>query len=128
MIEVTCAIIIEKEQILVTQRSESMPHPLKWEFPGGKLKEGESAENCIKREIREELGLEIRVDQLLRATVYSYDTHTIKLIPFRCTIVNGSVSPAEHRSFRWVPIKELAELDWLEADVEVVRQLGDIKI
>ena len=65
MIEVACAIIIEKEKVLVTQRSESMPHALKWEFPGGKVKEGETPESCIGREIKEELGLEIRVDRLL---------------------------------------------------------------
>ncbi len=56
MIEVTCAIVMEGNKVLVTQRSEHMPHPLKWEFPGGKLKEGETPERCIKREIREELG------------------------------------------------------------------------
>jgi len=123
MIEVTCAIIVEKEQVLVTQRSESMSHPLKWEFPGGKVKEGETAEDCIKREIREELGLEIRVERLLRAVRFGYKSHTIKLIPFICKVVKGSISLNEHRSFRWVPLKDLEELDWLEADVEIVKKL-----
>ena len=54
MTEVTCAIILRDRHVLITQRSEQMPHPLKWEFPGGKVKEGESVEECIRREIREE--------------------------------------------------------------------------
>ena len=125
MIEVACAIIIEKEQVLVTQRSESMPHALKWEFPGGKVKEGETPESCIKREIKEELGLKIRVDRLLHATNYRYETHSVKLIPFICKVLEGSIILAEHKSFRWVAMKDLEDLDWLDADVEIVRILAE---
>ena len=66
MTEVTCAIIIKAERVLITQRSENMPHPLKWEFPGGKVKAGESPGYCIKREIFEELGLKEIADDLER--------------------------------------------------------------
>ena len=123
MIEVSCAIIIEKGHVLVTQRSESMAHPLKWEFPGGKVKEGESAESCVIREIREELGLEIRVERMLRRIEYRYETYSVKLIPFLCSIVKGSIVLTEHRSFRWMPQKDLEELDWLEADVDLIKQI-----
>lgn len=123
MTDVTCAIIIDKERVLVTQRSELMPHALKWEFPGGKVKAGESPERCIKREISEELGLEIEVVRMLPSTTYAYDTHTIRLIPFICNALEGEITLVEHKSFRWVPIHELEEIDWLDADVEVVRVL-----
>ncbi len=123
MIEVTCAIIIEQGHILVTQRSESMAHPLKWEFPGGKVEEGESAGSCVIREIREELGLEIRVDRQLRHIEYSYETYSVRLIPFICSIEKGSIELTEHKAFRWMPQKDLEELDWLEADVDLIKQI-----
>ena len=123
MTEVTCAIIIKNDRVLVTQRSEHMPHPLKWEFPGGKLKVGESPEYCIKREIFEELGIKVAVNQLLPSVKYNYDTHTVKLIPFICSVKEGRISLSEHKSFRWVSLESLKTVDWLDADVEVVRIL-----
>ena len=124
MIEVTCAIILDGEMVLVTQRSNEMPHPLKWEFPGGKLKTGETPEGCIIREIREEIGVEISVRQLLPSVKHTYSNHTIKLIPFVCLIRQGDINLSEHRSYRWVHRSELEQIDWLEADVEVVALLN----
>lgn len=121
MTEVTCAIILDGDRVLVTQRSEQMPHPLKWEFPGGKLKEGESPEFCIKREIYEELGIRVAVKQLLPSVKHRYANGTIKLIPFICSMDKGTITLSEHRSFRWIPSGELGSLDWLDADLEVLR-------
>ena len=123
MIEVTCAIVMEGNKVLVTQRSEHMPHPLKWEFPGGKLKEGETPERCIKREIREELGVEIEVQQLLPSVKHIYSKNAIKLIPFICRIKSGEIALSEHHSFRWTDCADLDKIDFLEADVEVVALL-----
>jgi 8-oxo-dGTP diphosphatase len=123
LIEVTCAVIMDGEQVLVTQRSEQMPHPLKWEFPGGKLKSGETPERCIVREIREELGIEISVRELLPSVKHSYARETIKLIPFVCRLEDGVIELAEHRSHQWVHLDELEQIDWLQADLEVVRFL-----
>jgi len=124
LIEVTCAIIMDRERILITQRSSEMPHPLKWEFPGGKLLTGETPEACIVREIREELGVEITVKQLLPSVSFSYSHNTVKLIPFVCTILKGEIRLAEHKSYRWVDRSELEQIDWLEADVEVLELLN----
>ena len=123
MVEVTCAIIVEDKRVLATRRSPWMPHALKWEFPGGKVKEGETPEYCIRREIREELGIEIRVEQLLPSVTHHYEAWSIRLIPFICHILEGIISLSEHQEYRWIPCIELDELDWLEADVEVVRML-----
>ena len=124
LIEVTCAIIMDGERILVTQRSSEMPHPHKWEFPGGKLRTGENPEACIIREIREELGVEISVKQLLPSVSYSYSRHTVKLIPFICNILAGEISLSEHSVYRWVNRSELAGIDWLEADLEILELLN----
>ncbi|MFO7934600.1 MAG: (deoxy)nucleoside triphosphate pyrophosphohydrolase [Bacteroidales bacterium] len=125
MTEVTCAIVVHRGLILVTQRGEQMAHPLKWEFPGGKVKEGESPEYCIRREILEELGLRVTARQLLPSVVHRYDTGEVRLIPFVCILDGGNLSLREHRAFRWVAPGDLDKLDWLEADVEVVRSLKE---
>ena len=122
--EVTCAIIMDGEMVLATQRSYFMPHPYKWEFPGGKLKPGETPEACIIREIREELGVKIDVIQLLPSVKHIDSEHAIKLIPFMCTIREGEISLTEHRMYRWVHRSQLEQLDWLEADVEVLDLLN----
>ena len=123
MTKVTCAIIIEDHRVLVTQRSETMPHGLKWEFPGGKVKQDESPEYCINREIEEELGLKIHVLRQLPSVLHTYKKGSIELIPFICSIEQGEVFLKEHKAFQWVPMDKLDHIDWLEADVEVVRLL-----
>ena len=120
MTEVSCAVIMDGDRVLVTQRSEHMPHPLKWEFPGGKLKPGETPEGSIVREIREELGVEISVIQLLPSVRFRYSDSDIKLIPFVCSIRQGEIDLSEHKSYSWVHRTELDQVDWLEADIEVV--------
>ena len=123
MTEVTCAIIIQENKVLITQRSETMPHPLKWEFPGGKLKPGESPEKCIKREICEELNLHIVVDQMLPTVIFDYGKYDIKLIPFICRIHSGTISLAQHKAFKWAEKNELEHFDLLEADLAVKNML-----
>lgn len=118
--EVSCAVIMDGDRVLVTQRSEHMPHPLKWEFPGGKLLPGETPEGCIIREIREELDVEISVLQLLPSVRHRYPDADIKLIPFVCSITEGEIDLSEHRSYSWVNRSELDGIDWLEADIGVV--------
>ena len=126
MIQVTCAIVIEKGKVLATQRSEQMPHPLQWEFPVGKVREGENPEVCILREIREELGIEISVLQALPAVKHSYATHFIELLPFVCGHKEGEIVLSEHKDYRWVALAELEGMEWLEADVEVIRFLKEM--
>ena len=121
--EVSCAVIMDGDRVLVTQRSEHMPHPLKWEFPGGKLLPGETPEGCLIREIREELGVEISVNKLLPSVRYRYSDSNIKLIPFVCSIRKGRIELKEHQDYYWVPRTQLESLDWLEADIEVLALL-----
>lgn len=125
MTEVTCAIIIREGEVLVTQRSETMPHPLKWEFPGGKIKDAESIKEAIMREILEELGILVKVERLLPSVAHHYGSMAIKLIPLVCELVEGHIILAEHKAYRWVPLDQLDEVDWLEADKGVVRVLKE---
>ncbi|HEY0897257.1 MAG TPA: (deoxy)nucleoside triphosphate pyrophosphohydrolase, partial [Sphingobacteriaceae bacterium] len=121
MIEVACAIILGADgRVLAAQRSGAMSMPDKWEFPGGKLEQGESAESCLVREIREELDVEVRVIEALEPNIHSYASTTIRLIPFTCRIVLGEIRLREHRACRWVRPGELLALDWAEADIPCV--------
>ena len=123
MINVTCAIIYFNDKILVTQRSEKMKLPLKWEFPGGKLEEDESEIDCIIREIREDINIEIKVLEKLSNSIYDYGTFKINLIPFISTYVSGEIILTEHKDYKIIDKSELLGLDWAEADLPIVEEL-----
>jgi len=96
----------------------SMPH--KWEFPGGKIDSGETAEECLRRELQEEIGIQARIGRSLPASTHQYPTFTITLHPFVCIIEEGEIVLHEHAALLWLQPSELHSLDWAEADVSVV--------
>lgn len=117
----TCAIIEQDGKVLCAQRSETMSLPLKWEFPGGKTKDGESHENGLIREIAEELGVELELLEQLPDNTHEYSPEVIvRLIPFRSKILNGNIELAEHAQVIWLTRDELEKLDWAEADIPIV--------
>jgi 8-oxo-dGTP diphosphatase len=126
MIDVTCALIIgHKGEILVAQRSSSMRLPLKWEFPGGKTEPGENQEQCLIREIAEELDVIVEII----CPLVPYEHHdadlAIRLIPFLSRIKSGEISLAEHAAYIWCKPEELPALDWADADIPVYQQYLD---
>lgn len=131
-IHVACALIEQDGRVLAAQRSASMSMPLKWEFPGGKIHEGESAEACLKREVREELGIGVAVGRPLAVVTHRYPALTVTLYPFRCSILAGTITLHEHAALAWLMPEELHALDWADADLpvldeyrEMVRMRGD---
>lgn len=128
MINVTCAIIKIDNKILVTQRSEKMKLPLKWEFPGGKLEDNESELDCIKREIREELHLEIEVLERLSNSIFDYGTFKINLIPFIANYISGDIVLTEHKDYKLIDKSELINLDWADADIPIVEEFLKLKL
>ncbi|QNK61837.1 (deoxy)nucleoside triphosphate pyrophosphohydrolase [Pedobacter sp. PAMC26386] len=122
MIAVSCALIISQNgKILVAQRSLSMHLPLKWEFPGGKVEADESAEACLIREIREELGVEIGILKKMAESIHDQGKQIIRLIPFQCVLISGEIQLTEHAAFLWLLPAELVKLDWAEADLPIVK-------
>lgn len=120
-IEVTCAILLEGDKVLCAQRSEEMAHPLKWEFPGGKIEEGESPEECLKRELKEELNLDIEIKEAFNPNLHIYQAgKLIKLIPFLCKYLGGELVLKEHKSVIWLPVDQIKKLDWAAADIPIV--------
>lgn len=119
-IQVTCAIIERDGFVLAAQRSATMSLPLKWEFPGGKIKAEESPEECLRREIAEELDVEIAACKPLPISTHAYPTITVTLYPFICTIIVGEIKLNEHKAVTWLPPEKLYQLDWAEADLPVL--------
>ena len=121
MIQVACAIIIDCGKILIAQNNESSDHPFQWEFPGGKVKTGETEKECIVREIEEELNLTVEVVEALTPVEYDYKIKAIRLIPFVCSLVSGEMKLNDHRAVKWMTIDELGELDLAEADKVLIQ-------
>lgn len=124
MIRVTCAIIEQGDQVLICQRSEKMKLPLKWEFPGGKIEPFETKEQCIVREIREELNLNVEVLRPLAEVTHQYPNFSINLMPFVCRLLGGDLQLKEHKQAIWVDKSALGKYDWADADVPVVNFLS----
>jgi 8-oxo-dGTP diphosphatase len=123
MIDVTCAVIRNEEDlVLVVQRGEKSDHPFKWEFPGGKVNSGESLEDCIIREIREELSMEIVVCRKLPDVEHDYGIKKIKLIPFVCDTLDDIPFLSEHLSYKWLGADDLLHVDFSEADIFVAEE------
>jgi 8-oxo-dGTP diphosphatase len=100
-----------------------MNFPLKWEFPGGKINVGESAEDCLHRELQEELNISVTIESNFDETFYSDAEFKISLIPFVVRYKDGEIMLAEHRESRWVGKNEMRELDWAPADLPIVKRL-----
>jgi 8-oxo-dGTP diphosphatase len=130
-IHVACAIIEQNGRVMAAQRSSAMSMPFKWEFPGGKIDQGETPEECLVREVREELGVEIHVGGPLMPATHHYPDLTVTLYPFVCTILSGDIILHEHAASVWLLPAELPRLDWAEADWPVLeayrRMKGDLK-
>lgn len=121
-ISVTCAIIQFDDKVLAVQRSETMKLPLKWEFAGGKIEKGETEIDCIKREISEELNIQIKVKEKLTPVTHEYLDFKIELIPFTANYLSGELILKEHSYFLIVNKEELINLDWAEADLPILKE------
>lgn len=121
LVKVPCAIIEREGRVLAAQRSVFGSLPLKWEFPGGKLEEGETEEEGLVREIQEELCVEIVIGKRLPVTERDDVVRTIQLVPFVCVLSTHDITLTEHEQMLWLTPEELPELDWAEADRDVLR-------
>lgn len=113
------AVIHDGGRILATQRGYG-EFKDKWEFPGGKMEAGESREEALRREIREELDAEIAVGKLLCTVEYDYPAFHLTMHCYLCSVVSGTLVLKEHESARWLSADGLESVDWLPADIQVI--------
>lgn len=124
-VPVVCAIIIRGEHIMLAQRPPDKKLGGLWEFPGGKVEPGESAETALHRELQEELGCIVRITQTLTPFVHAYEWGSIKLIPFICELASNSPAPHphEHTALAWVERTQLESYNLAPADVPLLAGL-----
>ena len=121
-IRVAAAVIRKDNKIFATQRGYG---ELKggWEFPGGKVEQGEEPREALRREMQEELAVDIEPGKLVATVEYDYPDFHLSMLCFRCRVVAGRLTLLEHEAARWLSQEELDAVRWLPADVEVIRQL-----
>lgn len=121
-INVAAAVIIDDNRIFATQRGYGQWKDW-WEFPGGKIESGESPEEALRREIREELATEIIVGDLLTTVEYDYPDFHLSMQCFLCKTTSGNLTLLEHKDARWLTKDELDSVNWLPADKNVIALL-----
>jgi 8-oxo-dGTP diphosphatase len=121
--KVTAAVIERDGKVLIARRRLETGSGGFWEFPGGQLEEGETPETGLEREIAEELGVRIRVGELLRSVTYRSPELSIKLLAYRASISSGEFKLIDHDKIRWVIPSQLKEAEFTEPDRPIVRQL-----
>lgn len=122
--EVVAALIYRGDLLLVCQRSENGSFPLKWEFPGGKVEKGEQHLTALRRELREELGIEVRAaTEFLRHKHCYPNGAEVELLFYRVVDYSGAVVNRVFRQILWVEIQRLNELDFLDGDLPLIEKL-----
>lgn len=121
-IEVVAAIIRKEDKIFVTQRGYGEWKDW-WEFPGGKMEPGESPQDALKREIREELATEINVNEYLCTVEYDYPKFHLTMHCYLCSLLTDALHLNEHEAARWLAKSELDSVNWLPADKTIIEQL-----
>ena len=123
-IQVTAALLSKDGKFLITRRPEGSYLAGLWEFPGGKREAHETLEACLQREIREELGMDIRVDKLVLTVQHEYDRVTVTLHFFKCTPVSGSPKPLNGQEMKWVSPAEFPKYRFPPPDGKIIAYLA----
>jgi mutator protein MutT len=123
VIEVSAALIFRDGKILITQRHAKSHLGGLWEFPGGKRELDETFEQCLARELREELGIEVEVGKLFEEISHAYAEKTVRLKFFTCKLVSGEPRPLDCAAFKWVDKTELGGFEFPAADARLLEKL-----
>ncbi len=124
---VAAAVILARENVLVAQRREGDSQGLLWEFPGGKVREGEDPRQALHRELKEELDVEARVGTLFDTIYYVYPKYPVLLLVYRCDLESGVPRPFGCRDVRWIPVSEMKNLAMPPADLPILEKLTSFR-
>lgn len=125
MINVTAAVIIKDGKVLIARRGAGRHLAGKWEFPGGKVEQGETPEECLARELKEEFEITVKVGAFIMESVFHYDDtgDTIRLLAYQAKYVGGSFRLRDHDKIKWVSPEELEKCDLAPADVPIAKAI-----
>ena len=123
MTEVVAALIWQGEKFMICQRPAHKTRGLLWEFVGGKVESGETKDQALIRECREELAISISVDDVFMDVTHEYPDLTVHLTLFNATIAEGEPQKLEHNDIRWITPNEIPEFDFCPADVEILKEI-----
>jgi 8-oxo-dGTP diphosphatase len=123
LIEVGAAVILKKDKVLLTQRNLNKHMGGKWEFPGGKIENDETNEEGLAREIKEELGVLIKIEEKLCMTTHRYPEYLVRLHTYISTLVSTEFVISEHEGIAWVTKDEILSYDLVPADIKIAKKL-----
>ncbi len=121
--KVTSAIIVKDNKILITQKGPQGRFANKWEFPGGKIDQGETPEECIVRELLEELEIGIQIDSFFGECIHTYPEGENIILAYLCSWHSGEITLTEHSGYKWVTVEELSQYDLTPADTLLANKL-----
>ena len=124
MILVAAGLIYRDGRLLIARRPPGKHGALKWEFPGGKVEDNEDPRECLVREVREELGVEIEVAEIIETVFHRYPERSVLLLFYRCKWISGEPEAIECDAFDWAEPHALPRYDFLEADLDFIRRIG----
>jgi 8-oxo-dGTP diphosphatase len=128
MIIVTAAIIQKADKILIARRKKGDPLEYQWELPGGKIEPGETPEECLKRELYEEFGIETEIKNFFCSSKYDYPHVSIELLAFFAHHLSGELKPTDHDRVQWARISELESFTFANADIPIIKKLSRASI
>ncbi|XMB86583.1 (deoxy)nucleoside triphosphate pyrophosphohydrolase [Mycoplasmatota bacterium WC44] len=124
-IEVVAAIVLADNKVFCAKRANKGEIALKWEFPGGKIESGETNEDALIREIKEELNSEIEIKEYFMTIEHQYSTFHLTMHSYLCELLSGNLELSEHVDSCWSSKDDLDHLDWADADIPIVTKLKD---
>tara|TARA_Y100001970_G_C14204157_1_gene842898 strand:- start:1830 stop:2204 length:375 start_codon:yes stop_codon:yes gene_type:complete len=122
-LKVTAAVLKKEGKYLIAKRKKNDILGGLWEFPGGKIEEGETAEECLKREIKEELNIIVEVNELILSKIHKYPRGYFELIAFKVKYISGKIILNEHDDYKWVTYKQLKMYNFSPADIPIIDKL-----
>jgi 8-oxo-dGTP diphosphatase len=127
IIKVVCGIIYRKQDILICRRNSSKSFSGLWEFPGGKVEIHEQLEQALKRELLEELGMYVDVQEHFATSTFEYDNVIIELIAYKCEFLNATFKMTEHDAYKWIKTRSLNITDLTPADIPIAKKLIELE-
>jgi 8-oxo-dGTP diphosphatase len=123
LIKVVCGIIFKNNKVFICRRKPEKSLGGYWEFPGGKIELGESNEASLSRELMEELGMKVEVNNYFNTNLHSYEKFTIELIAYKCKFIDANFELSDHDAFEWVSVKDLHNWNLAPADIPIAQEL-----